>query len=209
MVLDHVAQHAGLVVVAAALADVDFLGHGDLHVVDVVAVPHRLENRVGEPQHEQVLHRLFAEIVVDAVDLLLAGTRWWMASLSCSALARSVPNGFSMTTRRGAAVLVGQPAAAQLLDGRLVELRRRGEVVHARALASPPSISSRNLRERVEVVGVADVAGVIVDVLGELVPGRVVEVVAGELRGGLGQLLAPLRRARTATARSRRRAARP
>ena len=72
MVLEHVADDAGRVVVAGAAADVDFLGHGDLHVVDVVAVPDRLEDRVGEPQHEQVLHRFLAEVVIDAVHLPLA-----------------------------------------------------------------------------------------------------------------------------------------
>jgi hypothetical protein len=63
---------AGVVVVAAA----DFrrrpgLGHGDLHVVDVEAVPDRLVNRVGETEIDQVLHRLLAEIMVDAEDVAL------------------------------------------------------------------------------------------------------------------------------------------
>ena len=71
MILKHVADDAGLVVVTGAAADVDFLGHGDLHVVDVVAIPNRLEDRVGKPQHEQILHRFFAEVVVDAIDLPL------------------------------------------------------------------------------------------------------------------------------------------
>ena len=39
VVLHHVPQRAGVVVVAAAAADADALGHGDLHVVDVAAVP--------------------------------------------------------------------------------------------------------------------------------------------------------------------------
>ena len=39
MVLHHVAQRAGLLVVAAAALDADRLGHRDLHVVDEVAVP--------------------------------------------------------------------------------------------------------------------------------------------------------------------------
>ena len=72
MILEHVAHDAGRVVVAGPAADVDFFGHRDLHVVDVVAIPNRLEDRVREPQHEQVLHGLFAEVVIDAVDLLLA-----------------------------------------------------------------------------------------------------------------------------------------
>ena len=53
------------------MADRQFFGRGDLHVIDVVAVPDRLENGVGEPQHEDVLHRLLAEVMVDAVDLVL------------------------------------------------------------------------------------------------------------------------------------------
>ena len=71
MVLNHVAQRPGLVVVAAAMADADRLGDGDLHVVDVAPVPDRLEQGVGEAKGEQVLHRLLAQVVVDAVDLAL------------------------------------------------------------------------------------------------------------------------------------------
>ena len=51
--------------------DAEALGHRDLHVLDVVAVPDRLEERVGEAEVEDVLHRLLAEVVVDAEDALL------------------------------------------------------------------------------------------------------------------------------------------
>ena len=70
VVLHHVAQRAGAVVVVGAAADADGLGHRYLDVVDVPRVPQRLEQRVGEPQHEQVLHGLLAEVVVDPEDLL-------------------------------------------------------------------------------------------------------------------------------------------
>ena len=43
VVLHHVAQRAGLVVVVAAVADAERLGDGDLHVVDPAGVPQRLE----------------------------------------------------------------------------------------------------------------------------------------------------------------------
>ncbi len=71
VVLDHVAHHARLLVVAAAPLDADRLGVRDLDVVDVLPVPDRLEDAVGEAEDEQVLHRLLAEVVVDAVDLRL------------------------------------------------------------------------------------------------------------------------------------------
>jgi hypothetical protein len=65
VVLQDVAGCAGIVVEARAPADADVFGHRDLHRVDEVRVPDRLEQRVREPQREQVLHRLLAEVVVD------------------------------------------------------------------------------------------------------------------------------------------------
>ena len=72
VVLHHVAQGAGLLVIAAAMLDADLLRDGDLHVVDVAPVPDRLEDGVGEAEGQDVLHRLLAQVVIDAVDLRLA-----------------------------------------------------------------------------------------------------------------------------------------
>ena len=69
MVLDEVAQRARSLVVTGASADPEILGGGDLDVVDEVAIPHRLKQRVGEPQRQQVLDCLLAEVVVDPEDL--------------------------------------------------------------------------------------------------------------------------------------------
>ena len=71
VVLHHVAQRAGLLVERAAAFDAEGFGHGNLHVVDVVAVPDGLEDAVGEAEDQQVLHRLLAQVVVDAEDLAL------------------------------------------------------------------------------------------------------------------------------------------
>ena len=70
MVLDDVAEGAGLLVEGAAAFDADGLGGGDLDVVDVVAVPDGLEDAVGEAEDEDVLNGLFAEVVIDAEDLV-------------------------------------------------------------------------------------------------------------------------------------------
>src|SRR4051795_13028541 len=66
------APRARLVVVAGAAADPDVLGRRDLDVVDVVAVPDRLEHEVREPERHHVLDGLLAQVVIDAVVLLLA-----------------------------------------------------------------------------------------------------------------------------------------
>ena len=71
MVLHHVAHRAGLVVETAAILHAEILRHGDLDAADMVAVPQRLEHRVGEARVDDVLHRLLAEVVIDAEDVLL------------------------------------------------------------------------------------------------------------------------------------------
>ena len=68
MILDHVAQRTGRLVVARAIFDAERLAGENLDVIDVAAVPDRLEDRVGETQHHDVLRGLLAEEVVDAVD---------------------------------------------------------------------------------------------------------------------------------------------
>ncbi len=70
VVLDDVAGGTDAVVVPGPAGDPDVLGHGDLHVVDVVGVPDRLEHLVGEPQGQEVLHGLFAQVVVDPEDVV-------------------------------------------------------------------------------------------------------------------------------------------
>ncbi len=66
-----VAQRAGLLVELAALFDADRFRSSDLDVVDVLAIPQRLEQAVGKAQRHDVLDRLLAEEVVHSIDLLL------------------------------------------------------------------------------------------------------------------------------------------
>ena len=74
VVRHHVAQRAGLCRSSRRASRRHRLGHGDLHVIDVAAVPDRLEDAVGEAEHQDVLHRLLAQVVIDAIDLPLAQT---------------------------------------------------------------------------------------------------------------------------------------
>jgi hypothetical protein len=56
------------VVEASPPFDPEALGHRDLDVRDVVPVPDRLQEGVGEAEEEQVLDRVLAQVVVDAED---------------------------------------------------------------------------------------------------------------------------------------------
>ena len=66
----HVAIGAGLLVEGDAVADVERLRHVDLHMIDEIAVPDRLEQAIAETEGEDVLRRLLAEEMVDAEDLV-------------------------------------------------------------------------------------------------------------------------------------------
>jgi len=71
VVLDHVTQRTHRVVEGAPVLDAEVLGQGDLHSGHMLAIPHRLEQRIGESEEMDVQHRLLAQEVVDAQDLVL------------------------------------------------------------------------------------------------------------------------------------------
>ena len=68
---DHVAERAALLVEPRAALDRERLGHVDLDVAHVVAIPDRLEEAVREAKREDVVDRLLAQEVVDSEDLRL------------------------------------------------------------------------------------------------------------------------------------------
>jgi hypothetical protein len=71
VVLNHVPQAASGLVEGTATLDTELLGHGDLHAGDVVPIPDRFEEGVGETEVEEVHDLLFAEEVIDAEDRVL------------------------------------------------------------------------------------------------------------------------------------------
>jgi hypothetical protein len=70
VVLHHAANRARLVIEAAAICNAVILRHGDLNAANVVAIPGRLDRRIGKAGVGDVLHRLFAKVMIDAVDIL-------------------------------------------------------------------------------------------------------------------------------------------
>ena len=132
MVLHHVAQRAGLLVVAGARPDAFLLGHGNLHVIHVFLVEQRLEDAVREAQHEDVLDGLFAEIVIDSVNLPLMehlGER----VVDLAGAREIVADRFLDDQARERLAIRGpdEPCALKVLDRRDEHRRRHGQIVDA------------------------------------------------------------------------------
>jgi len=125
--LDHIPERTDAVVEARALADALRLGVGDLYMIDVVAVPQRLEQQIGEAEHQHVLHRALAEVVIDAVDLLLAEVALQMLVQNLGAL-QVVAERLLHHQPRPAVGRAVQPAGGKPVHGLTIERRRNGQV---------------------------------------------------------------------------------
>jgi hypothetical protein len=163
--LDHVSQGTGVVVVAPAVFDADGLGHRDLHVVDVAPVPERLEEGVGEAQGQDVLHRLLAQIVVDAVDLRFhqqAGEGTVQGDGG-----RQIPAERLLENHAAAMPVGDQPRVAQFPGDALEEGRCRGQVED---VVRPLPFPGEALPEFREGRGIGEVRGEVGHTRGESVP---------------------------------------
>ena len=177
VVLQDVARRAGLLVERAAVLDAHRLGHGDLDVVHVAAVPERLEEAVPEAEDHQVADGLLAQVMVDAVDLRLAED---LADLAVELLCRSevVSERLLDDDPPPAAVVqfVVEADAPELGDD-LRELRRLGREVEQAVAACAALLVKRveMLGQAVERGGLVEVQLLVFDPLRERAPCRLVE----------------------------------
>src|SRR6266550_1628434 len=136
VVLDHVADHAGFVVITAAALNANGLGVGDLDVIDVLAVPERLENTVGKPKHQQVLNSFFAEVMIDAINLVLFKNSSQFV-VQCAGALEIVTKWFLNDDARPAGSRLGETEFAQFAGDRPEKFRRSREVEDAIASSAP------------------------------------------------------------------------
>src|SRR5215470_4335839 len=66
MVLDDVADRSRLIVEAAAALDAEIFRHGDLHALDVVAVPERLHEGIGEAEDDHIVYRPLPQVMINS-----------------------------------------------------------------------------------------------------------------------------------------------
>jgi len=76
VILDHVAQAARRLIECTACSNAESLAHGDLHAGYVIAIPDRLQERIGESEIENIHDRFLAQEVIDAEDRVLREHRF-------------------------------------------------------------------------------------------------------------------------------------
>ena len=69
MVLYHVAQRPGCFIITGACFHPERFRRRDLEVVDIVRIPKRRENRVCEPQHQNILCGFLTEKMIYPIGL--------------------------------------------------------------------------------------------------------------------------------------------
>ncbi len=199
MVLDHVPGRADAVVVAGPAADPDVLGHGDLHVIHVTAVPYRFPERVREPQRQDIQDCLFAEVVVDPEHgvgrengvehrVQLPGTGQVVTERLLDD--HTPPRPHPPDALAG----VGQARPLQLPDYLRESLGRDGEVERVVAAGAALGVELvHGLGQPVECLVVGELAGYethpLADLLPHLVPERGARVLFHRLVGQLREVL--------------------
>src|SRR6185437_4895323 len=68
MVLKHIPDRARRIVKSASPRDAKRLRHGDLHAMNIVAIPDWFKECVGKAEEKQILHGFLAKVMVNAED---------------------------------------------------------------------------------------------------------------------------------------------
>src|SRR5262249_51513155 len=69
MVLEHIPQHPGSIIITGPAAQPHLLRDSYLDVVDIVPIPQWFKDSIGKTKNQQVLNCLFTQVMVNAVNL--------------------------------------------------------------------------------------------------------------------------------------------
>ena len=182
MILHHVAQRARAFVITGAPFHAERLRRRDLDMIDVTPVPDRLEDRVRETEHQNVLSGFFPEEMIDPVSLVLGKRR----SHDCVQLPRRREIGaerFLHDHSRPAAVArFVQSRVLQIFQDRFELIRRDREIKQSVPARAPLLVDFlKSFRQRLVTIGVVELALVIKERLREPVPNFIAHLLPREL----------------------------
>src|SRR5215472_13563161 len=124
MVLNHVADGAGLIIERPPALNPEILRHGDLYAFDLIAIPERLEERILEAEEHHVMDWSFSQIMVDAKDVLLVESAE-QNLVKCLRRGKVVTEGFFDDD----ACAIGTIRFGQLFHNKSKQCGRNGKVV--------------------------------------------------------------------------------
>ena len=189
MVGHHVPQGARLVVVPTPLLHAQGFGHRNLHVVDVAAVPDGFEDSVGESEHQNVLNRFLAQVVVDAIDLAFLQGLDELSIQGPGRLQIVAVGLFDDDPSPSAFRLPGQPRRLQLLDHGGKVLGSGRQIVE---VVAPGAVLAVDAAQQLPEVPVGrsffKIAAQIVDLAGQPAPEARIHRTGGMLCEAFGQL---------------------
>jgi hypothetical protein len=99
-------------------------------MVDMIAVPDRLEHAVGKAQHQDILDRFLAEVVIDPVNLLLV-EQLQQRVVQLFGGSEVSAEWFFHHQPPPRAIFLEHAGAAKLLADRLEPIRRRRQIEQA------------------------------------------------------------------------------
>src|SRR5262249_24437588 len=69
VVLHHVTDSAGLLIIGAAVFNAEIFRDCNLDALHRIPIPQGFEYWIGKTKRQQILYRLFAQVMIDAIDL--------------------------------------------------------------------------------------------------------------------------------------------
>ncbi len=190
VILDHIVERAGLLIIRSTSLDADRFRTGDLYVIDVSSIPERLEDPVAEAKRQNVLDGFLAEVVIDAIDL--GFVERFVQVIAQFACAGEVVSERLLHDEPSPAATLSQSRSAESLCRARVLAGLRGEIEHH--VAAGMTFRLDLLESGGEILvkcRVADVSGNVVKSGGKRLPHiRIEGGVFGELFDGLFHLFA-------------------
>src|SRR5260370_12878844 len=188
MVGEHVAEGGGGFGKGGGMVDGDGFGGGDLHVVDVIAIPERLDDVVGKTENQNVLDGLFARVVISAVDLICGECVLWFYFERASGLQIVAKGLFDDDGGPVAALFLGEAGLTELFRDGGEESRSHSEVEKLVATGVVLVIGVGDLlREALVSLRVLKITFDVINALGKPGPGCRVDFGGGIFGDFLGE----------------------
>src|ERR1700680_1132241 len=157
MALNHIPQGACRFIKGGALLHSEGLRGRDLNVVNVIAIPKRLENSVPKSQRQKILDRIFPQKMIDPIDLRLVED-FENCTVELSGRGKVVAKGFfdDDADPRVIGRWLRQARCADLADHLGINGGRRREIIQAVALQVALAVeffkAARKLCKRVRLI---------------------------------------------------------